>query len=76
MLPHPAAHVQMPPPSTPVRPSRLLRRRNAISWVKRFSQGAFARKFRILSHRGVLTKPFRHLIAQTTGAWLGVRGAE
>ncbi|KAI7842484.1 hypothetical protein COHA_003838 [Chlorella ohadii] len=41
-------------------------RRNAISWVKRFSQGAFARKFRILSHRGVLTKPFRHLIAQTT----------
>ncbi|PRW51010.1 Glycosyl transferase family 2 [Chlorella sorokiniana] len=41
-------------------------RRNAINWVKRFSQGSFSRKFRILSHRGVLTKPFRHLIAQTT----------
>ncbi|KAI3427093.1 hypothetical protein D9Q98_007032 [Chlorella vulgaris] len=40
-------------------------RRAATSWVERFSQKAFAKNFRILANRGVLTKPFRFLQQQT-----------
>jgi hypothetical protein len=42
-------------------------RRAATSWVERFSQKAFAKNFRILANRGVLTKPFRFLQQQTQG---------
>ncbi|KAL4444085.1 hypothetical protein ABPG75_011822 [Micractinium tetrahymenae] len=40
-------------------------RSNAISWVERFSTKSFAKNFRVLANRGLLTKPFRHLIQHT-----------
>lgn len=42
-------------------------RSNAISWVERFSTQSFAKNFRVLANRGLLTKPFRHLIQHTGG---------
>jgi hypothetical protein len=43
-------------------------RRAATAWVERFSQNAFARNFRVLANRGVLSKPFRFVQQQTLGA--------
>ena len=42
-------------------------RENAVWFVERFSSDAFARNFKVLAQRGVLTKPFRFLIQHTSG---------
>jgi hypothetical protein len=42
-------------------------RKSAVTHVEKFSPKAFAKNFRVLAHRGVLTKPFRFLIQQTSG---------
>jgi hypothetical protein len=39
----------------------------ALETVGKFEDKAFIEKFRVLAHRGQLTKPFRHLIKETSG---------
>ena len=46
-----------------------LMRHSAISFVERFSPRAFAKNFRVLAQRGIMSKPFRFLIKQTSGGW-------
>jgi hypothetical protein len=46
---------------------QLKLRLTALETVVKFEDKAFIDKFRVLAHRGKLTKPFRHLIKETSG---------
>lgn len=49
-----------------------LLQQHAIESTKQFYQSAFIRKFHVLVYRGLLTKPFRHLVNVTRGEAYGV----
>ena len=45
----------------------VLRVPQAIRDVQRFSHAAFAQRFKAIVQRGALSKPLRHLVAETYG---------